>query len=104
LGYGYRGLDFGTMFSEWGRNINDFMKVHQFPDESVTKPFFDEYIAESVKIHGKEYSVEKLNSSEQLVKEAKIFTLVSNLIFVTYVLKTDESAVDLEFDKKKQMV
>jgi ethanolamine kinase len=103
-GYSYRGLDFGTLFIEWGRDANEFMKIGDFPNECVTKVFFDEYIAESVKIVGNKYSAKESNSIEHLTREAKIFSLVQNLIFVVYLLKTDETALGEEFDKKKNMV
>lgn len=103
-GYSYRGLDFGTLFIEWGRGINDFMKIGDFPNQCITNLFFEEYIAESVKIHGNGYSAKKSNSIEHLTREAKIFSLVSNLIFVVHILKTEETILGVEFDKKENMV
>jgi thiamine kinase-like enzyme len=102
--YSYRGLDFGTLFIEWGGDINEFMKIGDFPKECVTNLFFDEYIAESVKVVGNEYSAKKSNSIEHLTREAKIFSLVSNLIFVVYILESNETTLGEEFDKKKNMV
>jgi len=62
------------------------------------------YIDDSAKIHGKEYSENKLNSVEQILKEVKVFTLVSNLFDVTIILKFDESLDDIPLNKKQLMV
>jgi thiamine kinase-like enzyme len=102
--YGFRGLDFGTIFAEWGKSWSDFLKPHDFPDDSLIKPFILTYIEESVKIHDKEYSENKLNSVEQILKEVKVFTLVSNLFDVTIILKFDESLDDIPLNKKRSMV
>ncbi len=102
--YSYRGQDFGTLFNEWGRDVSEIMKVGDFPNESVTNLFFDEYIAESVKVVGNEYSAKKSNSIEHLTREAKIFSLNSSLMFALFILGTDEATLGEEFDKKKNMV
>jgi len=88
--YGYRGWDFGLLFSEWGRTRNDLMKLHDFPKDSVIKPFIEEYISEMIKINGDKYLGNSLNSVEQILKEVKVFALVSNLFSVPYILKLDE--------------
>ncbi len=102
--YGFRGVDFGTIFAEWGKSWSDLLKPHHFPDDSLIKPFILTYIEESVKIHGKEYSENKFNSVEQILKEVKVFTLVSNMFNVTIILKFDESLDDRPFNKKQSMV
>jgi thiamine kinase-like enzyme len=102
--YGYRGVDFGTIFAEWGRNMNDYKTLHNFPENSLIKPFIKEYISESIKIHGKEYSGNKQNSVEQILKEVKVFALVSNMFLITICFKTDETFGDMPFDKKLSMV
>ncbi len=102
--YGYRGVDFGTIFAEWGRSWNDFMKLHHFPNDSTIMTFIEEYVSESVKILGKEYSTNELNSLEQLLKEVKVFVLVSNMFFVTFIIKSDEGMESIPFDRKKNMV
>ncbi len=102
--YGFRGIDFGTIFAEWGKSLSDFLKLHDFPDDSLIKPFILTYIEGSAKIHGKEYSENKLNSFEQILKEVKVFTLVSNLFDVTIILKFDESLDDIPLNKKQLMV
>jgi len=102
--YGYRGIDFGTIFAEWGRTMNDYKTLHNFPEDSVIKPFIDSYIDESVQIHGIEYSADKKNSVEQLLKEVKVFTLVSNIFMVVICLKNDDSVEEFPIDKKISMV
>jgi virulence-associated protein VapD len=102
--YCYRGIDLGSIFAEWGRSWNDFMKLHHFPNDSTIMTFIDEYISESVKILGKEYSTKESNSLEQLLKEVKVFVLVSNMFFVTFVIKSDEGIESMPFDRKKNMV
>jgi thiamine kinase-like enzyme len=82
----------------------DFEYSGDFPNQCITNLFFEEYIAESVKIHGNGYSAKKSNSIEHLTREAKIFSLVSNLIFVVNILKTEETIIGVEFDKKENMV
>jgi len=102
--YSYRGVDFGTIFAEWGRTMEDFLKPCDLPDDSVIKQFIDSYITESISIGGKEYSNNKLNSFEHLMKELKVFILVSYMFFVTFLLKAEEEVIDIPFDKKRNMV
>lgn len=104
--YCYRGIDFGSIFAEWGKSFEDFMKIQDFPKDSVIKPFIDDYIAESNKIHGNQYSKDKINSFKQLIKEVKVFSMVSNMFFVLLMLKSDEKFEGMpeKFDKKLNMV
>ena len=101
--YGYRGMDFGAIFAEWGRTLNDYKSLHNFPEDSVIKPFIEGYISESIKIKGKKFSENKFNSIEQILKEIKVFTLVSNMFGVVFLLKNDGSG-DYPLDRKVSMV
>jgi len=102
--YSFRGVDFGTIFALWGKNWADFFKSHDFPDDSLIKPFISAYIEESIKLHGKEFSENKLNSMEQILREVKVFALVSEMFLVTMILKSNESLDDKPFDKSQPMV
>ena len=101
--YGFRGFDFGAIFSEWGRTLNDYKTLHNFPEDSKIIPFIEEYITQSIEIFGKEYYDNKNNSVENILKETKLFTLVSNLFFISLGFK-DEEALDIQFDKKLALV
>ncbi|CAG2177579.1 unnamed protein product [Oppiella nova] len=102
--YGFRGHDFGYIISEWGRSMSDFAKPYTFPDDSVLLSLIDIYIKESVRILGKQYSDDKINSREQLLKEMKIFTLSGCLFMTVFMLTNDENAADsFELNKKVMM-
>ena len=46
----------------------------------------------------------KLNSFEQILKEIKVFTLVSNIFVILFIMKNDEPFGNMPFDVKKNMV
>ena len=103
--YGFRGVDFGSIFVEWGHNIEDFIKPLNFVDDKKFLPFIESYIEESVKLRGNEFIEDKRNSIEHILKEGKVFSLVSLMFFVLISLKSNESIIaDIPFDKKKSMV
>ena len=105
--YGYRGIDFGTIFAEWnGRLWSDIHKVHDFPEDPIIRPFIESYIEESIELKGKDFSEDKRNSLENILKEVKVFTLVSNMFFVVLSLRSNKSMRDPDapYDKKSSMV
>ena len=88
--YGFRGADFGTIFNEWGRPLQDFMKPPTFVDDTTLKPFIETYIEESVKLRGHTFNEDKRNSLEHILKEGKVFSLMSQMFFVLITLKSNE--------------
>ncbi|CAG2181008.1 unnamed protein product, partial [Oppiella nova] len=60
-GYGYRGLDFGSICYEWGRTFNDYKFLHVFPEDKEIIPLIEMYITESVAIYGKTYAENPVN-------------------------------------------
>ncbi|CAG2100038.1 unnamed protein product [Medioppia subpectinata] len=102
---GNRGYDFGTLFAEWGRELADFAKPPNFPDDSAFKPFIDEYIKESTIISGNDFSEDPRNSCDHILKEGKIFSLISYMFMVLLSLKASDSFVsEIPFDKKEAMI
>ena len=103
--YGYRGQDFGTIITEWGRTMNDFKELHKFPEDSVIETLIEIYIKESEKIFGKKYSENPLNCVQQILKEVKVFTLSGSLFIILWFLKDDEDLKEaFPMDKKVSMV
>ncbi len=102
--YGYRGSDFGTIFGEWNRDLNGYKGVQNFPEDSTIKPFISEYISESIRIDGKEYENNKINSFKQILKEIKVFTLVSSMFMLSTCLYLDPPKEVPTFTKKFLMV
>jgi hypothetical protein len=102
--YSYRGYDFGCIFSEWGLNRNDFKTLKSIPKDSSIKPFIREYINEYIRIKGLENSDNIYNSEEQLLREVKIFAMVSNVLLVCICLKNDSLMGEMPFEKKQTMV
>ncbi|CAG2102432.1 unnamed protein product [Medioppia subpectinata] len=98
--YTYRGFDLGTIFAEWGRGLNDFAKQHDFPEDSVVETLIQHYIDESVAIFGPKYAENKMNSTQQLVKEVKQFTLAAYLFMIMLIIQDHEGEDGLPMDKK----
>ena len=106
-GYGYRGSDFGTIFAEWnGRVWADFTTLHDFPEDNQIIPFLESYVEESSRLLGESFAKDKRNSFDHLLKEVKLFSLVSNMFFVLLTLKTNKNIRDptKTFDKRTTMV
>jgi len=74
--YNLRGIDLGQYFSSWGQIEPDFGSG-EFPTDEQMYVFIDSYIDEMCKIFGDSYSKQEINSRQQLIKEAKIFALIS---------------------------
>ena len=103
--YGYRGFDFGTLFSEWGRVWGKWNEPHEYPNDETIKPFIDSYIEESTKLNGNKFSDDYRNSSENLLKEVKLFSLVGNMWIIIFMLKINEAIIaDIPFNKLESMV
>ncbi|CAG2102573.1 unnamed protein product [Medioppia subpectinata] len=100
---GYRGYDFGTFFLWWGRNADELRKPHVFPDDPSIRPLVDAYIRESIKLNGIQWSTDPRNSVQSLLREIKVFTLVSYLFYALYYLSFNEWKSNLPFDKKISM-
>lgn len=106
-GYGYRGSDFGSIFAEWnGRVWTDFLTLHDFPEDEQIIPFLESYVNESIGLRGKSFCEDKRNHLEHLLKEVKVFTMVSNMFFVMITLKSYKNMRDSSkpFDKRGSMV
>jgi len=100
--HGYRGMDFGTLFSHWG--IQGFVK-HPLSSGNVMKAFFEEYIAEMVKINGEDYLKDKRNCSDFMIKETKIFHLVGQLFGCMLCLgEENDNQMDQAFNHENLMV
>ena len=102
-GYGYRGADFGTLFAEWNRKDRAYREIQDFPNDSTIEPFIDEYIRESVCIYGNQYLNDKRNTFEHILKEVKVFTLVSYMVMLTSCLAIQDYK-QMGIDKKDLMV
>ena len=104
--YGYRGQDFGTFFSEWGRSWNQYdYDLYEFPEDSTIKELIDSYVKESEKILGKSYSENEINSVEQILKEAKLFVLIKTLFRVLLCLKdNDDTEETFPYGQKTGLV
>jgi thiamine kinase-like enzyme len=91
--YNYRGIDIGRYFSSWGHE-NPMFGVGEYPTDEQMSVFVCAYINESIKLLGNSYSELEINSKENIIKEAKLFTLICYLIdvlFCLYMSTTEES-------------
>ena len=106
--YGYRGFDFGSTMVEWNRKVDELFKsenqLDKYPDDEQIKSLLKPYINESVKILGKRYLEDKINSMEQLVKEAKVFSLVADMFMILFCLKCDNDEDGVPMEKRLVMV
>ena len=103
--YGYRGFDFGTLFSEWGRVWGQWTQPHEYPSDETIKQFIGPYIEESIKLKGKQFSEDNRNSIENILKEVKLFSLVGYMWIIMFLLKMNESVIaDIPFNKLQSMV
>ena len=99
--YGHRGRDFGTFFTEWDRNVpEDYGRVQKFADDEVIIPFIEQYIKESVNIHGNEFLDDPRNCVKHILKETKLFALVAFLHMMTACLYIEYDGVP----KRRMMV
>jgi len=102
--YGYRGIDFGTIFAEWGRSLSDFNDIQTFPEDFTLKPIINNYISESININGKNYFENPNNSYEQILYEVKVFVLADNLFCSLIILKNDNNLDEFHFDRNVSLV
>ena len=103
--YGFRGFDFGTIITEWGRDFGDWTRPHELTNDETIKPFFISYIDESVKLKGKAFTDDERNSLENILKEVKVFSLVAFMWILMFMIKMKESIIpEIPFNKIQSMV
>jgi thiamine kinase-like enzyme len=94
--FNYRGIDIGRYFSSWGHE-DPLFGFGEYPTDEQMSVFVCAYINESIKIFGNSYSESEINSKENIIKEAKLFTLICYLVdalFCLYMSTTDESKLN----------
>ncbi|CAG2100653.1 unnamed protein product [Medioppia subpectinata] len=102
--YGYRGHDLSTIINEWGRSMEDFIKLHIYPDDTTLLPLIEMYVKESQRVLGNKFSDNLLNSVEHILKEVKVFALVTSMFGILFCLKQNSGDKDsFEMDKKLTM-
>ncbi|CAG2100036.1 unnamed protein product [Medioppia subpectinata] len=69
--YGSRGIDFGCLFGEWGRDLSEIHNDQTFVADSVVKQLLQHYIRENEIIFGKSWSQNENNLMDQLLRETK---------------------------------
>ncbi|CAG2106383.1 unnamed protein product [Medioppia subpectinata] len=77
--YNHRGIDFGHYFSSWGQNDAQF-GLADYPTDDQMLVFIDAYIREMTAINGNSFTQLEINSHQRLIKEAKVFSLVTFII------------------------
>lgn len=104
--YGFRGVDLGFLFYEWNREIADWVKYVEYPDDDTVTPFVKAYIEESIRLLGQTFADDPRNSVQHILREAKVFALVSVMFFITMTLKAKDLIIDIgkPFDKIESMV
>jgi thiamine kinase-like enzyme len=118
--YGYRGVDFASIFGQWDRELTDFhmycesvenksdpqefTEYPNFPNDSTIELFISFYIEESVRIYGTEFFADEKNSLKSILAEVKIFSLLIKLFTVLAFLQQNEGIGDKEFDKLLTLV
>ena len=81
--YNSRGVDFGQYFSSWAQNEPDFGSG-DFPSDEEMAPLIDAYIEGMSEILGTSFAKQEINSRQQIIKEAKIYTLMAFMKDVMY--------------------
>ena len=100
--YTYRALDFGQLFSSWGEK--KFERKPLVADEMM-RPFFEEYINEMIRIHGREkYLSDKRNTVERMLLEVKVFHLIGKIFGCVFCLQLDEEKQVEMFSRTSMMV
>ncbi len=98
--YSYRGFDFGALFENWGRI--DYKTFSPIPSDQVIEEFMKGYLDECCKIYGNNYRNNKLNSMQQLLKEAKVFALAQQIFYTMFLLSIDD--LPYNYSKKEILV
>jgi len=98
---GYRGIDFAILFTSWG--IPGFFKK-PLPGDNIMKAFFEEYIAEMVKINGEDYLKDKRNCSDFMIKETKLFHLFGRIFQCLVFLGIEDDNQTENFNRESMMV
>ena len=103
-GYGQRGYDMGTFFTEWGTaELFEEMPTLLPPQEAVEQ--FCRYYLEAFDRLVPGYSSKPENSLDRVVKEAKLFYAVQNMFFMTSMIRKEDSIIpSIPFDPKTKMV
>ena len=83
--YNYRGIDFGRLFSSW-RHTDPNFGDDGYPTDQEMNRIFEAYIEEWDRITGNQFSKNESNCKEQLIKEAKLFTLAGIIIDLEFCL------------------
>jgi len=101
--YTYRAYDFGTLFSKaWGGMA---LKRKPLVADEVMRPFFEEYIDEMIRIHGREkYLSDKRNTVERMLLEVKVFHLIPIMFACVFFLQADEEKQMEMFTRTSKMV
>jgi hypothetical protein len=73
------------------------------PDEKIIVKFMKEYRNEIIKIQGYDCGLNEINTIKNLVREAKLFLLASNLLLVLFCMKTNEEK-EVGYNKEFFMV
>ena len=103
-GYGYRGQDFVTIFREFCKKV-EIKALEEFPlKDSIILPLIEIYVKESEIINGKSYSENQINSVENILKEIKIFCLLSSIFAVSFIINNDPDAGEFPMKRSLCMV
>lgn len=86
--YGFRGRDFGLIYDDW-LHFNH-MSYHR-DSYSLIEPLLKSYLSESIKIKGKTFAENPMNSLQHLIFESKLFLLLSKLFYVLFHLNADQT-------------
>lgn len=92
-GYNFRGIDLGKYFSSWGQKDATF-GYGQYPTDENMSPFLNAYIEECIQQKGNNYAKHENNSISCLIKESKVFSLVSYMfdaLFCLWFSQTDQN-------------
>ena len=89
-----------SLSKEWGNEnaILDRKNLYFPPEDSVLQKLFQIYFDESVRIFGKNYSENQQNSVNHLIKEMKLFWLLTQLSMALPFMKLLDD--DYEFPKE----
>ena len=84
--------------TEWGRNPADFTSLFSAevppPDETIIQ-LLEIYVEECIKIKGKGYADDPINSVEHILNEVKIHLMYGLLFIDIVLLNNDENKVPM---------
>jgi thiamine kinase-like enzyme len=118
--YGYRGVDFACIFSQWDRDLGDFglycksaennshhieiTDYPPFPQDITFTPFIADYLEECSRIYGNVYMNDKRNCMNSILSETKLFSLLIKLFSVLAFMQQNEAPHGIVFDKVLTLV